>query len=104
MHPLQEQRDTVRDLRQIGLGVLGIADMLIKLGVRYGSDESLNICDKIGFVMANIEQYILRDFGTFPNYKKCILNCAFYFRKYHSNKRIIEKIWILNIITTDPHQ
>lgn len=32
MHPLQEQRDSVRDWRQIGLGTLGLGDMLIKLG------------------------------------------------------------------------
>ena len=41
LHPLQEQRDSVRDWRQIGLGTLGLGDMLIKLGVKYGSPESL---------------------------------------------------------------
>jgi ribonucleoside-diphosphate reductase alpha chain len=36
LHPLEEQRQSVRDLRQIGLGVMGIADMLIMLGITYG--------------------------------------------------------------------
>ena len=40
LHPLQEQRDSVRDWRQIGLGIFGLSDMLIKLGIRYGSKES----------------------------------------------------------------
>lgn len=52
-HPLQEQRHTVRDWRQIGLGIMGLADMLIKLHIPYGSKESIEICDSIGYVMAN---------------------------------------------------
>lgn len=51
LHPLQEQRDSVRDWRQIGLGVMGIADMLIKLGLRYGSEEAINLCSIIGSLM-----------------------------------------------------
>ena len=53
LHPLQEQRDSVRDWRQIGLGIMGIADMLINLGVTYGSPESIELCDKIAYTMAN---------------------------------------------------
>lgn len=52
LHPLQEQRDSVRDWRQIGLGIFGLADMLIKMDIRYGSDESLKLCDNIGYIMA----------------------------------------------------
>ncbi len=40
LHPLQIQRDTVRDYRQIGIGIMGLADMLIKMEVRYDSDEA----------------------------------------------------------------
>lgn len=53
LHPLQEQRDSVRDWRQIGLGIFGLADMLIKMNIRYGSKESIDLCDAIGYVMAN---------------------------------------------------
>lgn len=53
LHPLAEQRDSVRDWRQIGLGIMGIADMLVKLGVRYGSEESIALCDEIGYIMAS---------------------------------------------------
>lgn len=51
LHPLQEQRDSVRDWRQIGLGVMGFADMLIKLGIEYGSQESVILAEKIGETM-----------------------------------------------------
>ena len=53
LHPLQEQRDSVRDWRQIGIGIMGLADCLIKLGIRYGSQDAIDICDLIGEVMAD---------------------------------------------------
>lgn len=52
LHPLKEQRDSVRDWKQIGLGIMGLADLLIKLGIRYGSDEAIYLCDEIGYAMA----------------------------------------------------
>lgn len=52
LHPLQEQRDSVHDWRQIGLGIFGLADMLIKMDIKYGSPESIKLCDKIGYSMA----------------------------------------------------
>ena len=51
-HPLAEQRKAVRDWRQIGLGIMGLADMLIKLGIEYGSPNSITLCDAIGYSMA----------------------------------------------------
>ena len=53
LHPLQEQRDSVRDWRQIGIGVMGIADMLIKMGIKYGSDEAVELCEDIAEEMLN---------------------------------------------------
>lgn len=53
LHPLQVQRDSVRDWRQVGLGILGLADMLIKLRIKYGSEESIELCDKIGAIMSD---------------------------------------------------
>lgn len=57
MHPLQEQRDSVDKWRQIGLGIFGLADMLIKLGIRYGSQESIDLCDKIGSSMIQVSVF-----------------------------------------------
>lgn len=70
LHPLDEQKKSVNEWRQIGLGVMGIADMLIKMGIEYGSSESLMLCDKIGKVMAKDAIYASRDLasekGQFP--------------------------------------
>lgn len=72
LHPLQEQRDSVRDWRQIGLGIFGLADMLIKLGVRYGSERAVDLCNQIGFEMANqailTSAKLAMENGTYPRY------------------------------------
>lgn len=53
LHPLEEQRQSVRRWRQIGLGIMGLADCLIKLGLTYGEEDAVQMCDKIGFAMAD---------------------------------------------------
>ena len=74
LHPLQEQRDSVRDWRQIGLGIFGLADMLIKMGITYGSKEAIDICDLIGHEMADsaIQQsaILAKEYGPYPKYNK----------------------------------
>ncbi|MBR4181565.1 MAG: adenosylcobalamin-dependent ribonucleoside-diphosphate reductase, partial [Candidatus Methanomethylophilaceae archaeon] len=73
LHPLQEQRESVRDWRQIGLGIMGLADMLIGLGYRYGSMEAADFCNKLGKIMAdtamNESALMAKEFGMFP---KCV--------------------------------
>jgi ribonucleoside-diphosphate reductase alpha chain len=44
--PLPQQADAARATRRLGLGMTGLADALIMLGVRYGSPESLNMADE----------------------------------------------------------
>lgn len=83
LHPLKEQRDSVSNWRQIGLGIFGLADMLIKMGIRYGSQEAIELCDRIGFVMANeaiqISAKLAREKGAYPKYKRDrIIRSSFY--------------------------
>lgn len=47
LHPLEEQRNSVRNWRQIGLGTMGLADMLIKLGLTYGSVSALGMAQEV---------------------------------------------------------
>lgn len=53
LHPLEEQRQSVRELRQIGLGVMGLADTFIMMGIKYGEEESLELSHQIGHTLAN---------------------------------------------------
>lgn len=82
MHPLPEQRQMSRDLRQIGLGIMGLADMFIKLGIKYGGSESINIVHQIGRTMINeaLRQSALlaKKDGPFPRYNaEAVLNSPF---------------------------
>jgi len=78
LHPLEEQRNSVRDWRQIGLGVFGIAEMLIKLGIRYGSEEAIDFCDIIGFTMAQnaiiASNKLAKEHGDYPKFKQDAIN------------------------------
>ena len=71
LHPLEIQRKTVREFRQIGLGIMGFADMLIKMGIAYGSEESLRIIDVIGKHMNEAglveSAYLAKERGSFDN-------------------------------------
>ena len=70
LHPLDEQQESVRQWRQIGLGIMGLADMMIKLGITYGDKEAVDLSDKIGFSMADtaIAQSALlaKESGAYP--------------------------------------
>ena len=74
LHPLQEQRDSVRKWRQIGLGVMGLADMLIKMGIKYGSSDSISLCDRIGLLMFETAFFASADLSIENPDKVCALN------------------------------
>ena len=83
LHPLKEQRESVRNWRQIGLGIFGLADMLIKLGIKYGSKESVRLCDDIGKVMADTaiatSAELAKTDGTYPCYNQKAIFKSNYF-------------------------
>ena len=74
LHPLEEQRESVFNYRQIGLGIMGLADMLIKLGIKYGSEKSIKISDEIGRILADTSlatsALIAKEEGPFPKFKQ----------------------------------
>lgn len=85
LHPLQEQKDSVKDWRQIGLGIMGLADCLIKMGITYGAPESLHICDMIGYAMADqaIKTSVLlaKNVGYYPKYKPGVVEQSAFYSK-----------------------
>lgn len=90
LHPLEEQRSSVNEWRQIGLGIFGLADAMIKMGVRYGSVESIDLCDAIGSAMADQAIYtsatLANKYGEYPKYNRDkVMNSGWL------NKNIIRK-------------
>lgn len=74
-HPLKEQRESVDNYKQIGIGIMGLADMLIKLHIQYGSEEALELCDKIGTYLNYYGIKASSDLGdTLGQYKDFNLN------------------------------
>lgn len=81
-HPLEEQRRSVNDWRQIGLGLMGYSDMLIKLGLRYGSKEALDFTEKLmgrmlsSAVIHSID--IAKEHGAYPKCnREAVIKSAF---------------------------
>jgi ribonucleoside-diphosphate reductase alpha chain len=46
-YPLPQIEEATKKTRKIGLGVMGFADLLIALGMRYGDEDSLKFADKL---------------------------------------------------------
>lgn len=90
LHPLEEQQQSVRDWRQIGLGIMGFADMLLKMSCQYDSARALAIIDTVGKTLVNTglqESAILaKETECFPKCnKKKLLASTFLTVLKHSN-------------------
>jgi ribonucleotide reductase alpha subunit len=71
--PYEENRKYIRDWRPIGLGVFGYADMLVELGMEYGSEKALEFTRKLFHCLANeavkASSFLCQDyFNTFGEY------------------------------------
>lgn len=69
-YPIPEIGAVTAKSRPVGLGVMGFADLLLKLGIRYGSPESFDVAEK---TMQWIEYWawvesaeLAREFSPFP--------------------------------------
>lgn len=90
----KENEKVAKDIRRTGLGIMGLADALIKMELRYGSDESQVEIEKI-FKTLRDSAYeassdIAKEKGSFPKFE-----ADKYLQGYHIKalpKRIREKI------------
>lgn len=102
LHPLKEQRESVYDWRQIGLGIFGLADLLIKLGIKYGSPEAIDLCDMIGHTMADMaiktSAMLAKEYGVYPKYKpEAVEQSAFYSKNaLGETKELVESFGLRN--------
>lgn len=102
LHPLKEQRDSVKDWRQIGLGIMGLADALLKMGITYGNKEAVVFCDRVGFWMADTairtSAYLAKESSYFPKYQSKLIEMSPYYQENaaHNTKKIVEKYGLRN--------
>ncbi|MDR2067173.1 MAG: vitamin B12-dependent ribonucleotide reductase [Endomicrobium sp.] len=75
-YPIEKIDEVTRSNRKIGLGVMGWADMLLSLGIAYGSKDSLNLAEKVmGFIQSKshlFSQELATKRGAFINFKNSV--------------------------------
>ena len=71
--PLEDIDDVVKRTRPVGLGIMGFADLCLKLQITYGSQDSIDLMDKVmGFVRKESWKASLKigaEKGAFPEFE-----------------------------------
>ncbi|HEU4797836.1 MAG TPA: LAGLIDADG family homing endonuclease, partial [bacterium] len=69
-HPLPQQKEASLKSRRIGVGFTGLGDMLIKLGLKYDTDEAVTFVDKlfdrIKHIVYDESVNLAQEKGVFP--------------------------------------
>tara|TARA_Y100000310_G_C20691067_1_gene822239 strand:- start:2863 stop:4638 length:1776 start_codon:yes stop_codon:yes gene_type:complete len=72
-YPLKEIEQMTKNNRKVGLGVMGWADMLIKLGIAYNSTEAIDLADELmSFIRKHADKAsvaLAKEKGVFPNFE-----------------------------------
>ncbi|MFH1053020.1 MAG: adenosylcobalamin-dependent ribonucleoside-diphosphate reductase [Candidatus Woesearchaeota archaeon] len=70
LNPLEKQRRSAKECRRLGIGYMGIADMLGQLGLGYDSKEGIAVLGKVAKFIANscyqASAMIAKNKGSFP--------------------------------------
>ncbi|MBI2033171.1 MAG: adenosylcobalamin-dependent ribonucleoside-diphosphate reductase [Candidatus Levybacteria bacterium] len=70
----KENEKCAKEIRRTGLGIMGLGDALIKMKVRYGSEESVKVLEKIFSTLRNnayeSSVAIAKEKGAFPKFEK----------------------------------
>jgi len=69
-HPIPQQKDASLHSRRIGVGITGLGDMLIKLGLKYDDDSTIGFVDhlfeRIKNVIYDYSTELGKEKGSFP--------------------------------------
>jgi len=75
-YPLSEIEEMTRGTRKIGLGVMGWADMLLKLGIKYDSENAVQLAEEVmSFIQRQAREKskeIAKVKGAFPYYDRSV--------------------------------
>ena len=94
-HALREQKEMSLNYRNVGLGTMGMWDMLCKLNMKYGSQESKDFIDDLyGFMFRNAviaSSHLAKEKGAFPMYSDNVLKSSIIKKHFtESDLKILE--------------
>src|SRR5690625_5912304 len=73
-YPSEEARQNTFDLRPLGIGIMGFAEAVVRLGIAYGSDEAVALSRKLGAFMREVcygsSERLAEERGAFGHYEE----------------------------------
>lgn len=71
-HALEDQKQNAKNDRRVGLGILGLGDMLVRLGIKYDSEDALQTIEQIMQIFRDTSYEtsaeLATEKGEYPNF------------------------------------
>ena len=72
-HALDTQKQNAKNDRRVGLGILGLGDMLVRMGIKYDSEDALQTIDQVMKIFCDTayetSSELAKEKGSFPHFK-----------------------------------